>query len=92
MKLKPMPCPGGMKLQSSSKVSRGQFVCKRMWVLSLMTVGLFTLGASAADDNPKSGLDMQRLGKIQQRMQEFVNSGQAAGIVSLFSRMERLSR
>jgi CubicO group peptidase (beta-lactamase class C family) len=83
MKLKLMPCPGGMKLQSSSKVSRWQFVCKRMWVLSLMTVGLFTLGASAADDNPKSGLDMQRLGKIQQRMQEFVNSGQAAGIVTL---------
>ena len=92
MKLRLVPRPGRIKLLSSSKVAHWRFVAKRMLVLPLVTIGLFAPDASAADDNAKFGLDMQRLGKIHQRMQEFVNSGQAAGIVSLFSRMERLSR
>jgi CubicO group peptidase (beta-lactamase class C family) len=83
MKLRLVPRPGRIKLLSSPKVARWRFVAKRMLVLPLMTVGLFALDASAADDNAKSGLDMQRLGKIHQRMQEFVSSGQAAGIVTL---------
>src|SRR6266852_1011511 len=83
MKLRLVPRPGRIKLLSSSKVGRWRSVANRMLVLPLMTVGFFALDASAADDNAKSGLDMQRLGKIHQRMQEFVSSRQAAGIVTL---------
>lgn len=44
---------------------------------------LFALPAATANDNPQASLDTQRLGKIQQRMQEYVNSGEAAGIVTM---------
>lgn len=43
---------------------------------------LLALSVAAADDKPQAGLDPQRLGKIQQRMQEYVNAGEAAGLQS----------
>ncbi|MGH9546343.1 MAG: serine hydrolase domain-containing protein [Terriglobales bacterium] len=72
-----------MKRQPSSKEVRSQCILKCVRALLLVTVAVFAQSAPAADDMVKSGLDMQRLGKIHQRMQEFVNSGQAAGIVTL---------
>jgi CubicO group peptidase (beta-lactamase class C family) len=47
---------------------------------------LLALPVSAADDKRQAGFDAQRLGKIQQRMQEYVNAGEAAGIVTMVLR------
>ena len=44
---------------------------------------LLALPAATASDNPQASLDPQRLSKIRQRMQEYVNSGEAAGIVTM---------
>jgi len=41
------------------------------------------LGSAAAQDDASVTLDSQRLGKIQQRMQEYVDSAKTAGIVTL---------
>jgi CubicO group peptidase (beta-lactamase class C family) len=53
----------------------------KFWFLFCMM--LLAAGASFAADDHTPALDMQRLGKIQQRMQELVNSGQAEGVVTL---------
>jgi CubicO group peptidase (beta-lactamase class C family) len=66
-----------------SKLNFRQFADRQVCVLFLVVATLLTHGASAADDAAKSALDLQRLGMIQQRMQEFVNSGGASGIVTL---------
>jgi CubicO group peptidase (beta-lactamase class C family) len=47
---------------------------------------LVALPLATADDKPQAGLDKQRLGKVQQRMQEYVNAGEAAGIVTMVLR------
>ena len=47
---------------------------------------LLALPVSAADDKAQAGIDPQRLGKIQQRMQEYINAGEAAGIVTMVLR------
>lgn len=72
---------GSVKTRYSSTGSRGPR--RRTWVLPLITVALLSLAASAAEDTARPGVDPQRLGKIQQRMQELVNSGHAVGIVTL---------
>ena len=50
-------------------------------ILATLTFLLLTILAAGADNSPK--LDAERLGKIQQRMQEVVNAGDAAGIVTM---------
>lgn len=47
---------------------------------------LLALTAAAADDKAQAGIDLQRLGKIQQRMQEYVNAGEAVGVVTMVLR------
>ncbi len=47
---------------------------------------LVALSVATADDKPQAGFDKQRLGKIQQRMQEYVNAGEAVGIVTMVLR------
>jgi CubicO group peptidase (beta-lactamase class C family) len=47
---------------------------------------LVALPAATADDKPQGGFDKQRLAKIQHRMQEYVNAGEAAGIVTMVLR------
>jgi CubicO group peptidase (beta-lactamase class C family) len=69
--------------QLRTTVVFGQSGMRRLGVLPLLMISLFVHRAPAEDDKMKSGLDVQRIGKIQQRMQELVNSGQAAGIVTL---------
>ena len=51
-----------------------------------LALAILTLPVSAADDKPHAGFDKQRLGKIQQRMQEYVNAGEAVGIVTMVLR------
>src|ERR1700739_2121250 len=60
-------------------------ISRRVLAAVLASV-LLALPVSAADDKPQAGFDEQRLGKIQQRMQEYVNAGQAAGIVTMVLR------
>ncbi len=52
-------------------------------LFAALASALFALPLATANDNPQASLDTQRLGKIQQRMQEYVNSGEAAGIVTM---------
>src|ERR1039457_3136271 len=47
---------------------------------------LLALPGVTADDKPQAGFDTQRLGKIQQRMHEYVNAGEAAGILTMVLR------
>jgi CubicO group peptidase (beta-lactamase class C family) len=58
---------------------------RRALSAALAAVLLAHPGATA-DDKPQAGFDTQRLGKIQQRMQEYVNAGEAAGIVTMVLR------
>jgi CubicO group peptidase (beta-lactamase class C family) len=51
-----------------------------------LTAILLAHPGATADDKPQAGFDTQRLGKIQQRMQEYVNAGEAAGIVTMVLR------
>ena len=60
-------------------------ISRRVLSAALASV-LLALPAAAADDKPQAGFDTQRLGKIQQRMQEYVNAGEAAGIVTMVLR------
>src|SRR5208337_301049 len=55
----------------------------RRMLFAALASALFALPLATANDNPQASLDTQRLGKIQQRMQEYVNSGEAAGIVTM---------
>ena len=55
-------------------------------VSAALALALLALPLSAADDKPQNGFDPQRLAKIQQRMQEYVNGGDAAGIVTMVLR------
>ena len=60
-------------------------ISRRVLSAALASV-LLALPAAAADDKPQAGFDTQRLGKIQQRMQEYVNAGETAGIVAMVLR------
>jgi len=60
-------------------------ISRRVLSAALASV-LLALPAAAADDKSQAGFDTQRLGKIQQRMQEYVNAGEAAGIVTMVLR------
>ena len=60
-------------------------ISRRVLAAALASV-LLALPVAAADDKPQAGFDEQRLGKIQQRMQEYVNAGEAAGIVTMVLR------
>ncbi len=60
-------------------------ISRRVLSAALASV-LLALPAAAADDKPQAGFDTQRLGKIQQRMQEYVNAGEAVGIVTMVLR------
>jgi CubicO group peptidase (beta-lactamase class C family) len=55
-------------------------------VSAALALALLARPLSAADDKPQTGFDPQRLAKIQQRMQEYVNGGDAAGIVTMVLR------
>ena len=63
----------------------GRSNSRRVLSVALTSV-LFALPISAADDKPHAVFDPQRLAKIQQRMQEYVNAGEAAGIVTMVLR------
>lgn len=54
----------------------------QMCILPILLILLFSHFATAADD-AKPGVDTQRLAKIKERMQEYVDRGQVAGIVTL---------
>jgi CubicO group peptidase (beta-lactamase class C family) len=58
----------------------------RRLLSTVLASALLALSAAAADDKPQAGFDPQRLGKIHQRMQEYVNAGEAAGIVTMVLR------
>ena len=60
-------------------------ISRRVLSAALASV-LLALPAAAADDKSQAGFDTQRLGKIQQRMQEYVNAGEAVGIVTMVLR------
>lgn len=60
-------------------------ILRRVLSAALASV-LLALPVAAADDKPQAGFDTQRLGKIQQRMQEYVDAGQAVGIVTMVLR------
>jgi CubicO group peptidase (beta-lactamase class C family) len=74
----------------------GQFSLERSGILRrssakrVLSAGLaFALVAlplATAEDKAQAGVDRQRLGKIQQRMQEYVNAGEASGIVTMVLR------
>ena len=77
MQLRQLPFPESIILRRSS--------LQRVLSAALVPA-LFLLPVSAADDKPQAALDPQRLAKIQQRMQEYVNAGEAAGIVTMVLR------
>ena len=60
-------------------------ISRRVLSTALASV-LLALPAAAADDKAQPGIDPQRLAKIQQKMQEYVNAGEAAGIVTMVLR------
>jgi CubicO group peptidase (beta-lactamase class C family) len=60
-------------------------ISRRVLSAALASV-LLALPAAAADDKSQAGFDTQRLGKIQHKMQEYVNAGEAAGIVTMVLR------
>ncbi len=72
------------QLSSKSEILRRSNI-RRVLSVSL-ALAILALPLMAADDNPQAGFDSQRLGKIQQRMQEYVNAGEAAGIVTMVMR------
>jgi len=57
----------------------------RLWSAVLAAV-LLSLAVAVAQDKAHSGFDTERLNKIQPRMQEYVNAGEAAGIVTMVVR------
>jgi CubicO group peptidase (beta-lactamase class C family) len=69
---------------------RKPVMARRSSAIRLLSAGLsfllVALPMATADDKPQAGLDSQRLGKIQQRMQEYVNAGEAAGVVTMVLR------
>ena len=52
----------------------------------LLAVALFIASARIANDAAQAGLDPNRLAQIPARMQQFVDKGTAAGIVTLVAR------
>ncbi len=58
---------------------------RRLWSAALAAV-LLSLAVAVAQDKAQSGFDTERLNKIQPRMQEYVNAGEAAGIVTMVVR------
>lgn len=52
----------------------------------MLTSLLLAVPSLAANDDPQASVDAQRLESIRQRMQEFVNAGDAAGIVTMILR------
>ena len=58
---------------------------RRVWS-AVLTAVVLSLAVAAAQDKAQAGFDTERLGRIQQRMQEYVNAGEAAGIVTMVLR------
>ncbi|MGC2474638.1 MAG: serine hydrolase domain-containing protein [Candidatus Sulfotelmatobacter sp.] len=58
---------------------------RRVWS-AVLTAVVLSLAGAAAQDKAQAGFDTERLSRIQQRMQEYVNAGEAAGIVTMVLR------
>lgn len=72
-------------LQNLNQSIRKRLISRRVLSAALALASL-ALPVSAADDKPQATLDPQRLGEIQQRMQDYVHAGEAAGIVTMVLR------
>ncbi len=61
---------------------------RRLLSAGLLTLALSLAGASwvSAQEKVKSGMDMQQMAKVPLRMQELVNTGEVAGVVTLVQR------
>jgi CubicO group peptidase (beta-lactamase class C family) len=74
-----MPFPQPAKLRDRNTVASGQ---PSRRVFAILSAALFAFTAGAADP----GMDRERLARIPVRMQEFVDRGTTAGIVTLLMR------
>lgn len=60
--------------------------CPRRLLSLALALAVLSFPRAVAQEKRQASFDAQRLGKIQQRMQEYVNAGEAAGIVTMVLR------